>query len=336
MFDAEQVHHNTLSIAAKLPSSASLFPIVSKSERYRFRRNDMTWDFPIGIAAGFDKNAQALEFFKNMGVGALEVGTITKKPQVGNAKPRVFRYPETESIRNAMGFPNDGMEKIFKRLHDFKSSGFCIGANLGKNKDTSIDDTPNEYALLYEKFAPVSDYLVINISSPNTPGLREFQSMEQLSPLLDAVLEKRKFQPKPLFVKISPDLSEEDIDIVCELSKEKKLSGVIATNTSSKHDFGVGGLSGRAISEYSAKVRKIVCQNLREDGDQTIIGVGGVSSYEDLRTFWKQGGHFMQVYTSLIYQGPKLLVDIKDGIDQDMKTFGVNNLSELIERIKLS
>lgn len=328
--DAEQAHHLSLRLLSARPELATLFPKMKTLKKYQYSRNNLNWSFPVGLAAGFDKNAQALKFFESVGFGAVEIGTVTKKAQIGNPKPRVFRYPKDHAIRNAMGFPNDGMEVIFDRLKNFKAQKSSIGVNIGKNKETSIEDTPKEYALLYEKFAPIADYLVINISSPNTPGLRAFQNKDQLLPLLTSVIEKQKAFYKPLFLKISPDMETEDIKMICELSKQIGLSGIVATNTSSDHSLGPGGLSGAPISKLTEAVRQTVCEVLKEDPTQTIIGAGGVSSYQDLKTFWKQGGHFMQIYTSFIYQGPQLLLDIKNQIDNDLKKHQFNNLEELI------
>lgn len=330
LLDAERAHHLTMKAASFSPQLARIFDNFDQHQKYHFSRNNLRWNFPLGLAAGFDKNAQAIPFFEKLGFGAVEVGTITHKPQTGNPKPRIFRYPEKEAIRNAMGFPNDGADKIFKRLKKLDSHKICVGANLGKNKTTSIEDTPKEYARLYEKFAPVSDYLVINISSPNTPGLRAFQNKEQLTPLLLAVKEKHEIFPKPLFLKISPDMEREEIKAICEVSKELKLSGIIATNTSVAHDLGVGGISGKPIKELSMNARKTVCEVMREDSSQTIIGVGGVDSYADLKKFWKQGGHFMQVYTSFIYKGPSLLLEIQKGIDKDLRKHNFKNLTEML------
>lgn len=330
-FDAEQVHHLTMKALSTTPYIANLLPRVSENSKYELYKNGLCWSFPVGLAAGFDKNAQCIEFFEKLGFGAIEVGTITKLAQVGNARPRIFRYPNEESIRNAMGFPNLGSDEILKEIHKSNSRKINLGANLGKNKNTTIAETPREYAELYQKFAPVSDYLVINISSPNTKGLRSFQQKDQLAPLLSAVSEKHKQIPKPLFLKISPDLEPNEITLICELIKEYDLNGIIATNTSSNHTLGPGGLSGRSIKKQARSLRAKVCECLAEDKSKTIIGVGGIDSYQDIVDFWKMGGDFVQVYTSFIYQGPKLLTHIKNGIDKDLEKHKCRSLNELLK-----
>ena len=333
-FDPEIIHDMTISSAAQLPRVAELFNPLKGDNRYQLSHNGLIWDFPVGIAAGFDKNAKAISFFENLGFGAIEVGTVTKLPQIGNPKPRIKRLTDINSVQNAMGFPNAGAEEIRKNIVNAKTKRINIGTNIGKNKDTSEADTPAEYAYLYKYFADISDYIVINISSPNTPGLRNFQTKELLAPILSAVTEERKIHPKPLFLKIAPDLAKEDIQMLCELSKEYGLSGIIATNTTIQHDFGKGGLSGEYIKPYAKQARKYVCEFLREDPTQTIIGVGGISTFEEIKEFWEDGGHFVQVYTGFIYEGPKLLTQIAKGIDQELSLNQVPDLNTYIKNIR--
>ena len=330
--DAEQIHHASMKTLSVAPQLAKLFPTVSDN-KYRLTSNNLSWSFPVGLAAGFDKNAQCINFFDNLGFGAIEVGTVTKLEQAGNPRPRIFRYPESESLRNAMGFPNQGADKILKQIKKIKTKQISLGVNLGKNKLTTQEDTPAEYAELYRKFSPFCDYLVINISSPNTQGLRSFQKKEQLAPLLAAIKFEHKICQKPLFLKISPDLNFEDITLICELVKEYDLDGVIATNTSADHNLGAGGLSGKDIKIRSRSVRQKICECLAEDKSKTIIGVGGIDCFEDILDFWKMGGDFTQIYTSFIYQGPQILNDIKLGIDHELKKHGLSNLEELLESI---
>ncbi len=333
-FDPEKIHDLTISSAHKAPQLADLFSPTSRDSRFKLTTNHMSWDFPIGVAAGFDKNALAISFFEKLGFGALEVGTITKKPQIGNPKPRIFRHGDINSIRNAMGFPNAGSEEILKNIKTSDKSSIVLGSNIGKNKDTTEADTPQEYSYLYKMFAPFSDYLVVNISSPNTPGLRSFQKKEMLVPILEAINSERKVLPKPTFIKIAPDLNEEEVKMLCELSKEFQFSGIIATNTTIQHDFGKGGLSGDYIKPYSQKIRAQVCDILKEDPKQVIIGVGGISSYAEVKEFWKLGGHFAQVYTSFIYRGPELLREIEQGILNDLNKYQFLNLQEFHQNIK--
>lgn len=332
-FDAEQTHDFTLNLLSKAPAVSDLFSPIKASDKLSLSAGELTWSFPVGLAAGFDKNAKCVAFFEKMGFGATEVGTITKLKQSGNPKPRVFRLPEIDSVRNAMGFPNAGSDEILSNLKKFTPKSICIGANLGKNKETTQEQTPGEYAYLYQMFAPHSDYLVINISSPNTPGLRSFQKKDLLMPILEAISVERKKLNKPVFIKIAPDMQDDDLKMICELSKEMSYSGIIATNTTIQHDYGSGGLSGNYIRPISATIRKKVCDFLKEDPSQTIIGVGGINSYEDIKEFWKHGGSFTQVYTAYIYQGPQLLKNIKAGIEADLKKYQFENLQEMITNI---
>lgn len=331
--DPELIHDLAINSGHFLPFLSEFFSPLKEDKKYQMTLGDLTWSFPVGLAAGFDKNAKAIDFFNNMGLGAVEIGTITKIPQIGNAKPRIFRHHKIESLQNSMGFPNQGSEKILENLQLTSTDKICIGSNIGKNKDTSEADTPAEYAYLYEIFAPHSNYLVVNISSPNTPGLRSFQKKELLTPILDALKEKRNECKKPLFIKIAPDMEDDDLKMVCELSKEYGFDGVVATNTTIQHNFGAGGLSGKYIKEISKKARTKVCDVLREDPTQTVIGVGGIDSYKEVKEFWKLGGGFTQVYTGLIYKGPTLLKEIADGINKDLKAFNVSNVDQLRKSI---
>ena len=325
--DPEFVHDLSISTGHRLPAIAKFFTQTNKND-LSLSVNNLKWKTPIGLAAGFDKNAKCIPFFQNLGFGAIEVGTITKVMQKGNPKPRVFRIPELKSLRNAMGFPNLGSQEIFNNIIN-SPKAHCLGCNIGKNKWTNEKQTPEEYAYLYEMFSPVSDYITINISSPNTPGLRNFQKKELLSPILEAVHDKRVVCDKPIFIKIAPDLDIADIEMLCELVKEFNFEGVIATNTTTQHNYGLGGLSGDYIKPYSLDIRNKVCETLRETKDKTIIGVGGISTYEEIKDFWIKGGSFVQIYTSLIYYGPKLLENIYRDMELDVKEKQLSNVQEL-------
>ncbi len=334
-FDPEFIHDHSIKLAAGAPQITKLFAPLSKKPQYHLNQHGLNWSFPVGLAAGFDKNAMAIKFFENLGFGAVEIGTVTKEPQQGNPKPRVFRHAAQKSLRNAMGFPNLGSELILKNVKKQKPNmQTCLGVNIGKNKETSPEKTPQEYSYLYKEFAPFADYLVVNISSPNTPGLRDFQKKELLTPIMTALAEVQKEIYKPIFIKIAPDLSYDELRMICELSKEFSFSGVIATNTTLQHDLGKGGVSGELIKPFAQKIRNQACSILAEDPKQMIIGVGGIDSYAEIKDFWKQGGSFVQVYTGLIYQGPALLKNIALAIDEDMKKYQVSNVEELIQAIK--
>ena len=248
-FDPEQIHDFSIRQMSRFPQAAETLPKVKPDKKYQLSDGHMTWSFPIGLAAGFDKNAKAVDFLSRLGFGAIEVGTITPRPQAGNPRPRIQRLATNQSLINAMGFPNEGSDKIRTRLNSLRlKSPALLGANLGKNKETSPQKTPEDYAFLYEVFAPVTDYLVINISSPNTPGLRALQSKEGFRSICEAVEEKRRALQRPLYLKIAPELDQKDLRDLIELCKEFELSGIIATNTSLKHQHGAGGLSGQAYA----------------------------------------------------------------------------------------
>jgi dihydroorotate dehydrogenase len=332
--DPEFIHDLTINSAKALPLISELFTPLRFDKKYQITDGPLTWGFPVGVAAGFDKNGNAINFFEQLGFGALEAGTVTKIPQKGNNKPRVFRHAKINSIQNAMGFPNAGSEKILKNIKDTELNNICLGVNIGKNKDTSEADTPAEYAYLYKMFAPFCDYLVVNISSPNTPGLRSFQKEELLAPILKAINSERKLFDRPVFIKIAPDLEDADLKMICELSKKFNFSGIIATNTTIQHKFGAGGLSGDYIKPYSQQLRKKACEFLREDPSQTIIGVGGIDSYQEIKDFWRMGGGLTQIYTSFIFKGPQLLKDIALDIEKDIQNYQVETVQQLFEAIK--
>ena len=275
----------------------------------------------MGLAAGLDKNAKALGFFSNIGLGALEVGTVTPLPQEGNLKPRLFRYPDIHSLRNSMGFPNDGMDIIERRIASFRGSSkntIPIGINLGKNRDTPMRQAFRDYQILYDRFDPLADYLVINISSPNTPGLLKLQQKKELERILDSLSDSRRDYPCPLFIKVAPDIDRQALKELVAIGEKYHLSGLIATNTASMESYGAGGMSGEILKEKANQTRKMALA-LTKDSPLEIIGCGGISSFEDILEFWKEGGHIVQIYTALIYKGPSLLREIKDKIDQLMK-----------------
>jgi len=331
--DPERVHEISMNLFSKYPQFAAFLSSNPSSQNLKCSDGHMTWNSPVGLAAGFDKNAEAIDFFSKIGFGAVEVGTVTPIAQKGNPRPRIWRYPDIESIRNAMGFPNLGAEEVLKNILKSKSRN-CLGVNIGKNKETSISDTPNEYAKLYEKFAPVADYIVINISSPNTPGLRDLQTKDAFSNICIAVNEKREINNKPLYLKISPDLANENIFEMVDLAKEFSLSGIIATNTTTQHNYGAGGLSGKYLENISHDLRSKVCQAAKEVPNLSVIGVGGISSVDHLIDFWKQGGDFAQIYTSFIYQGPGILKSINQELEKLLKKYQTKNLQDLIQYFK--
>ncbi len=290
----------TIRVASLSPSLGNLLGIQHDS-RLNVKVGNLEWPFPVGLAAGLDKNAEALSFFENQGFGAVECGTITMKPQSGNPRPRMWRYPDEKSLRNAMGFPNQGLHEIWNRLHAFERKS-PLGANIGKNKDSDREQSIDELALMMASLEDLVDYFVINVSSPNTPGLRAFQERSYLRDLFREL--NRVRNGKDLYLKIAPDLEEEKIRELCEVAHECHLTGLIATNTTIMAERGAGGISGELLKTKAHKVRSTI---LSQRSTLELIGVGGVSGFSDVLNFWEQGGKVMQVYTSYVFQGPKIL-----------------------------
>lgn len=311
--------------------SSKIFGDVHLNDRFTLDVGGVKWPFPIGLAAGLDKNAMAIDFFSRLPLGAVEVGTVTPKPQAGNDKPRLFRYVEEESLRNRMGFNNDGAEALLDRIKKSKRNGRSLGVNLGKNKTTPADKACDDYASLYKTFAKDADYLVVNVSSPNTPGLRDLQGEEEMNRIFDALAPLRKDTPVPLYLKIAPDLSDEGILSLVEISKKHNLSGLIATNTTIMEERGPGGVSGKLLAAKSREVRLRILEALKETPGIELIGVGGVSSSRDLFEFWQAGGNLMQVYTAFIFQGPSLLLNIYNDIEKLLQINGSASLAELLK-----
>lgn len=308
LFDPEFIHEHSLEFLHQAPWIVFPWNKGNQSSLNLSVKN-MNWATPFGIAAGLDKNAMALHAFNSIGAGALEIGTVTVLPQAGNPRPRLFRYPDDSSLRNSMGFPNEGSQKILARLQN-RPEEFCVGTNIGKSKLSTNQEAITEYAKLYETFAPNSDYLVVNISSPNTPGLRDLQDEkwlldldQALKPLLD------KFQ-KPLWLKISPDLSDSQLNELLRFLPKLHFSGIVATNTTMRPDLGTGGVSGKWLAEKSQFVRTKSLERLK-DTPMEVIGVGGISDFRDILHFWERGGKLIQVYTSLIFKGPHLLRELE-------------------------
>jgi len=331
-FDPERVHNFTFAFFHLLPKlMAMIMPgIEPNPKRYGISTNGLSWTFPVGVAAGLDKEAQAVEFLSRLGFGAIEVGTVTPKPQAGNPKPRIFRYPQRQSLRNTMGFPNPGQHKIAQNIRACRYPA-CIGVNLGKNKSTPDHRVHEDYLALYKTFAPIADYLVINISSPNTPGLRNLQSEALLRQLLSALEHERAKKPNKLFIKISPDLSFKEAESILAVATEFKLSGIIATNTTLLPEIGQGGVSGALLYERSRKIRNHLLGLVKDNSDFEIIGSGGFFKFDEILDFWRHGGKLIQVYTSFIYRGPAILQEVKDGIDRLLNQEKVGSIQKLFD-----
>jgi dihydroorotate dehydrogenase len=318
---AEKAHDLTLQVAHLSPMLGKITGIES-DPRLKVKIGNSHWNNPIGLAAGLDKNAEALDFFAGQGFGAIEAGTITLMPQDGNPKPRMFRYPEEKSLRNSLGFPNQGLKKISPRLSAFDGP-VPLGANIGKNKDTSPEESIKELKTLFQGLRDKADYLVINVSSPNTPGLRALQEKGYLTELFTEL--NRVRLGTDLFLKVSPDLEAVKLKEVAQLAAEQKLTGIIATNTTIMSERGPGGMSGRLLKNKSAEIRS---QLLNENLPLEIIGVGGFDEMSDFVEFWKLGGKVAQVYTSYIYQGPDLLSHLQKEMLEFLKISQIKSIED--------
>ena len=325
--DAELAHNLTLKTFHHFPLLSEIFYKKSPYD-LSVKVGNLNWVFPVGLAAGLDKNATCLRFFDSVGFGAVEVGTVTPRPQVGNNRPRLFRYPKEESIRNRMGFNNYGSDFLEERVQEYSSPKVPLGINIGKNKTTANSESYKDYTFLYEKFKNYGGYIVINVSSPNTPGLRENQTKDAL----EEILKHLNHDPllTDLYVKIAPDIDKNSVDDVIELAKKYKLAGLICTNTTIIPERGEGGVSGRLLYKKSKEIRDYALSKVKDDNLE-VIGVGGFSDYEELVEFWKNGGKVIQIYSSFVFKGPNLLQDIQKLIENDLKEKGFNRLESLIK-----
>ena len=269
----------------------------------------------IGLAAGLDKNAEALVGLFALGFGFVEVGTVTPRAQPGNPTPRLFRMPEQQALLNRMGFNNQGAEAMAARLRELQWRPAPVGVNLGKNKDTPLERADDDYASAAQTLAPLADYLVVNVSSPNTPGLRSLQAPEALQKTLEAVLGKA--QGKPVFLKIAPDLADEGIDAAVDVAVSCRIAGLIATNTTLARPFQhrlageAGGLSGRPLTSRSTEVVRRCSQRAPA---LPVIGVGGVFSSDDVREKLDAGASLVQVYSGFVYEGPAMVKTLIAGL----------------------
>lgn len=263
----------------------------------------------LGLAAGFDKNAVAIKALCALGFGFVEIGTVTPRPQPGNPHPRLWRMPQSREVRNQMGFNNDGVDQVAQRLKQLRATregrSLVVGANIGKNKVTPNEEAPRDYELCALTLAPLVDFLVINVSSPNTPGLRDLQSVQTLRPIASATAAAAYAAARrrvPVFVKIAPDLADEDVREVAEMANELDLAGVVAANTTINHDLGAGGVSGPRLKDRTLAIIRLLRNQL--DEDRTIIGVGGISTIEDALDYMEAGADLLEALTAFIYHGP--------------------------------
>lgn len=319
-FDPEEVHYFTFWILKNFPILKTFFaskPIDDpRLEREVF---GLKFKNPVGLAAGFDKDAKMFNELSDLGFGFIEIGTLTPKPQDGNPKKRLFRLKEDSAIINRMGFNNGGVDAAVERLK--KNNNVLIGGNIGKNKVTPNEEAVNDYIICFEKLYPFVDYFVVNVSSPNTPNLRALQEKEPLKQLLGTLqkLNLEKEKPKPILLKIAPDLTDDQLLDIIEIVNETKIAGVIATNTTlsrenliSENKKETGGLSGKPLTKRSTEVIRFLSE--KSGKAFPIIGVGGIHSAEDALEKLEAGASLVQLYTGFIYEGPELIKKINSAI----------------------
>lgn len=331
LIDPEKVHHlvfTMLRLKGKIPGVKSLLRslFVYRHPSLEKELFGLKFSNPVGLAAGFDKDAKLIDELACLGFGFIEIGTLTPKPQPGNDKPRLFRLPADQALINRMGFNNEGVVAAVQRLKN-RASNVIVGGNIGKNKITSNEHALDDYEFCFEELYPVVDYFVLNVSSPNTPGLRELQEKEPLMKLMSAVIARSKRKPKykPVLLKIAPDLTASQLDDVIEILKETRADGVIATNTTISRanlntsdtevgTIGNGGLSGKPLTKRSTEVIQYLREKLGKEFP--IIGVGGIMNAEDAIEKLKAGADLVQVYTGFVYEGPGLASTINRQIVQ--------------------
>jgi dihydroorotate dehydrogenase len=323
-FDPENVHHFTFTlirILSKLPGVKSLFKTLYVVNDKSLEREVFGLKFknPIGLAAGFDKDAKLYNELSNFGFGFIEIGTLTPKPQEGNPKKRLFRLKEDGGIINRMGFNNGGVMEAVERLK--KNKGVLIGGNIGKNKVTPNENAVEDYEICFKALFQYVDYFVVNVSSPNTPNLRALQDKEPLTQLLKAlqVLNLKQPKTKPILLKIAPDLTDEQLLDIIDIVSETKIDGVIATNTTisreglrSENKNEIGGLSGKPLKQRSTEVIRFLSE--KSSKAFPIIGVGGINSAQDALEKMEAGADLVQIYTGFIYEGPKLIKQINKAL----------------------
>lgn len=324
--DAERAHHfvfDNLRRTAALPGAKAVLKNLYDYQHPSLEREVFGLKFPnpVGLAAGLDKNAVLTDELALLGFGFVEIGTVTPRPQPGNPLPRLFRLPQDEALLNRMGFNNDGAGVVAQRLARRRNRQLIIGGNIGKNKDTPNELAAQDYVAGFEALAEVVDYFVVNVSSPNTPGLRQLQDKKPLIDILQQVQERNqaRAQPRPLLLKIAPDLSDSQLDDILEIARETRLSGLVATNTTISREglltlpdqvtaLGAGGLSGKPLRERATEVVRYL--HRKSDGSLPIIGSGGIHSAQDALAMLAAGAALVQVYTGFVYEGPGLVREI--------------------------
>lgn len=332
-FDAEKVHHfsmNSFKTACSIPGLKQVLQEQFRPPDLPVSCIGLLFKNPVGLAAGFDKNACYLDVLELLGFGHVEIGTVTPLPQPGNDKPRLFRLPADKAIINRMGFNNEGMEVVAKRLSSWRNKNagtdMIIGGNIGKNKLTANEDAWTDYVKCFNALHEMVDYFVVNVSSPNTPGLRELQEKDALTKIFSTLQHDnvKYAKPKPLLLKIAPDLTEGQLEDICSLAMELKLDGLVATNTTISREglsdisarqateIGAGGLSGSPLRSRSNEVLHFLHRHT--GGKIPLIGSGGVFTAEDAKQKLEAGASLVQVWTGFIYEGPGIVRKICEGL----------------------
>jgi dihydroorotate dehydrogenase, subfamily 2 len=328
-FDPEAVHYWVMKRLRFAYSIAPLRGIIRsmytvKHSKLKRKLWGLTFPNPVGLAAGFDKDAKFSDALATLGFGFVEVGTVTPRPQPGNPKPRLFRLPADKAIINRMGFNNEGSGPAATRLK-YRKENIIIGGNIGKNKDTTNEDAINDYIASFRELYEVVDYFVVNVSSPNTPGLRALQDKGPLMEILNKLMQlnKEMGKPKPLLLKIAPDLTDGQLDDIISIVKETAIDGLVATNTTISRDglqtpatevdtIGAGGLSGLPVRKRATEVISYIHKH--SGGTIPIIAVGGIFTATDAIEKLNAGASLVQVYTGFIYEGPAIVKNICNGI----------------------
>jgi dihydroorotate dehydrogenase len=326
----EQAHHLTVKLletSLKVPLVASVLRGQYQVKAAALRRQCFGIDFPnpVGLAAGFDKDGRYYQAMSQLGFGFVEIGTVTPRPQSGNPQPRLFRLPADQGLINRMGFNNEGVDALVSRLQQYRPPAMIIGGNIGKNKDTPNERATEDYLICFNKLFEYVDYFVVNVSSPNTPNLRDLQEKEPLTHLLRTLQENNQArpQPKPILLKIAPDLTDGQLNDIIEIAQQTQLAGLIATNTTISRAnlktaedtvtaIGNGGLSGAPLRERATEVIRYLSE--KSQGEIPIIGVGGISSGADAVEKLKAGACLVQVYSGMVYRGPGLIREICEAV----------------------
>ncbi len=347
--DAERAHELTLSIASGLSTQRALLALVRS--RYGVRADPrltqtvfgLRFAHPLGLAAGLDKDGVAIDFWAAIGFAFVELGTVTPgHGQPGNDRPRLERIVEGQGIVNRMGFNNRGADRLTQRLRARRTDVPC-GANLGKAKATPLERAADDYEAALRVVWEHCDYVVINVSSPNTPGLRDLQAVDSLAPLVERVMRVNDEQSrlanrpvKPILLKVAPDLADEDIDAIADLALGQKMDGIIATNTTLRHELAArppriqGGLSGPALAPRALELTRRLYRRL--EGALPIVGVGGIRTADDAYARMAAGATLLQVYTALVYEGPSLVHRIVSGLTKRLDEDNLQSIASLVGR----